>query len=71
MPRRSYDYSNWESFKRFAGLNQFISSVAKVVFAVQLLYVVKFFYSRFKGRKLTTANPWSANTLEWTTPIRP
>ena len=26
-------------------------------------------YSIFKGRKVTTLNPWEANTLEWTTPV--
>jgi cytochrome c oxidase subunit 1 len=71
MPRRYYDYSGWESFKMFAGLNQFISFVAMCVFATQLLFVFNFFYSIFKGRKVTVANPWGANTLEWTTPIRP
>jgi cytochrome c oxidase subunit 1 len=71
MPRRYYDFSNWESFKQFGGLNEFISLVAMIVFAAQLLFVVNFFYSIFKGRKLTSLNPWQANTLEWTTPIRP
>ena len=71
MPRRYYDFSNWESFKQFGGLNQFISLVAMIVFAVQLLFVFNFFYSIFKGRKVTVKNPWQANTLEWTTPIRP
>jgi len=71
MPRRYYDYSNWESFKQFNGLNQFISYVVIIVFAVQLLFVFNFFYSIFKGRKLTTTNPWDATTLEWTTPIHP
>ena len=71
MPRRYYDYSGWESFKMFAGLNQFISFVAMVVFATQLLFVFNFFYSIFKGRKVRTTNPWGANTLEWTTPINP
>ena len=71
MPRRYYDFSGWESFKMFAGLNEFISVVAMIVFAAQLLFVLNFFYSIFKGRKVTTANPWGANTLEWTTPIRP
>jgi cytochrome c oxidase subunit I len=71
MPRRYYDFSNWESFKMFGGLNQFISFVALIVFATQLLFVFNFFYSIFKGRKVTTANPWGSNTLEWTTPIRP
>ena len=71
MPRRYYDFSMWESFKMFAGLNQFISFVSMIVFAGQLLFVVNFFYSIFKGRKVTTTNPWGSNTLEWTTPIRP
>jgi cytochrome c oxidase subunit 1 len=71
MPRRYYDFSNWESFKHFGGLNEFISLVAMVVFAIQLLFVFNFFYSIFKGRKVTEQNPWGANTLEWTTPINP
>lgn len=71
MPRRYLDYTNWESFKQFAELNKFISTVAMIVFAVQLMFVFNFFYSIFKGRKVTTQNPWGSTTLEWTTPIRP
>ncbi|MEO7046653.1 MAG: cbb3-type cytochrome c oxidase subunit I, partial [Ferruginibacter sp.] len=71
MPRRYYDFSAWESFKMFGGLNEFISIVAMIVFAAQLLFIGNFFYSMFKGRKVTTPNPWGANTLEWTTPINP
>ncbi|SFW39786.1 cytochrome c oxidase subunit I [Chitinophaga sancti] len=71
MPRRYYDYSTWQSFKQFADLNHFISIVVIVVFATQLMFVFNFFYSIFKGRKLTTQNPWNATTLEWTTPINP
>jgi cytochrome c oxidase subunit 1 len=71
MPRRYMDYSGWSSFNMFAGLNQFITDVAMVVFAVQLMFVFNFFSSIFKGRRVTTLNPWGANSLEWTTPIRP
>jgi cytochrome c oxidase subunit I len=71
MPRRYYDFQNWESFKMFGGLNEFISFVSILVFAAQLLFVINFFYSIWKGRKVTTLNPWDATTLEWTTPIRP
>ncbi len=71
MPRRYYDFTNWESFNMFGGLNEFISTVALIVFAAQLLFVVNFFHSIWKGRRVTTQNPWGANTLEWTTPIRP
>ena len=71
MPRRYYDYSIWESFKRFVELNQFISIVAIVVFLVQILFLFNFFYSIWKGRKVTSLNPWGSTTLEWTTPINP
>lgn len=71
MPRRYYDYSIWESFKQFAELNRFISTVALIVFAVQFLFLINFFYSIWKGRKVTQKNPWGSNTLEWTTPINP
>jgi cytochrome c oxidase subunit I len=71
MPRRYYDYSNWTSFNQFGDLNRFITTVAMIVFAIQLLFVFNFFYSIFKGRKVTTSNPWQSTTLEWTTPINP
>jgi cytochrome c oxidase subunit I len=71
MPRRYYDFSTWESFNMFGGLNEFISFVSIIVFAAQMLFVFNFFYSIFKGRKVTTLNPWGGATLEWTTPIRP
>lgn len=73
MPRRYYDFSNWESFKMFGGLNTFISIVAMIVFAAQFLFIFNFFYSIYKGRRLTekNKNPWGSNTMEWTTPIHP
>ena len=71
MPRRYYDFANWESFKQFAELNQFISFVAGIVFLAQFVFIFNYFYSMYKGRKVTTQNPWGSNTLEWTTPINP
>ena len=71
MPRRYLDYSNWQSFNQFTDLNKFISTVAMIVFAVQLMFVFNFFYSIFKGRRVTTQNPWGSTTLEWTAPIHP
>ena len=71
MPRRYLDKSSWASFTQFADLDAMITIVSIVVFAVQLMFVFNFFYSIFKGRKVTSTNPWGANTLEWTTPINP
>jgi cytochrome c oxidase subunit 1 len=73
MPRRYYDFSNWESFKMFQGLNEFISIVAIIVFATQFLFIFNFFYSIYKGRKVTekNKNPWGSTTMEWTTSVHP
>lgn len=71
MPRRYYDYSAWQNFKQFQDLNAFISIVVVVVFLCQLLFVINFFVSIFRGQKVTEPNPWKSNTLEWTTPIKP
>ncbi|MFZ9387434.1 MAG: cytochrome c oxidase subunit I [Chitinophagaceae bacterium] len=71
MPRRYLDKSSWVSFGQFKDLDKMITVVSIIVFAVQLMFVFNFFYSIFKGRKVTSRNPWGANTLEWTTPIRP
>ncbi|HYC39760.1 MAG TPA: cbb3-type cytochrome c oxidase subunit I [Chitinophagaceae bacterium] len=71
VPRRYLDFRGWKSFNEFDDLNKMITIVSIIVFAVQLMFVFNFFYSIFKGRKVTKQNPWGATTLEWTTPIRP
>lgn len=71
MPRRYYDFSSWQSFHQFTDLNKMISVAAIIVFFGQLIFVFNYFVSIWKGRKVTTLNPWNANSLEWTTPIHP
>lgn len=71
IPRRYLDKKGWVSFNQFGELDKMITVVSIIVFAVQLMFVFNFFYSIFKGRKVTNSNPWGANTLEWTTPIKP
>lgn len=71
MPRRYLDKSQWVNFSQFHELDAMITIVTIIVFAVQLMFIFNFFYSIFKGRKVTTLNPWKATTLEWTTPINP
>ncbi len=69
VPRRYYRFDSFDTFSHFATLNKFVTIAAIVVFALQILFVINFFYSIYKGKKMTTRNPWKANTLEWTTPI--
>ena len=71
VPRRYFRFDSFETFKQFDALNQFITVCAIIVFALQILFVVNFFYSIWKGKKVTSKNPWESNTLEWTTPIKP
>ena len=71
IPRRYLDKRGWVSFNDFPELDKMITIVSIIVFAVQLMFVFNFLYSIFKGRKVTNKNPWGANTLEWTTPLRP
>lgn len=69
VPRRYYRFDTFDSFSHFADMNQFITIAAIVVFGLQILFVINFFYSIWYGKKMTTKNPWQATTLEWTTPI--
>ncbi len=71
VPRRYYSFDTFETFRHFGTMNQFITIAAIVVFALQLLFVINFFYSMYKGKKVTVKNPWGSNTLEWTTPVEP
>ena len=69
VPRRYYSFETFDAFAHFGPMNEFITIAAIVVFGLQLLFVINFFYSIFKGKKMTEKNPYGANTLEWTTPI--
>ncbi|CAH1001962.1 Alternative cytochrome c oxidase subunit 1 [Neolewinella maritima] len=69
VPRRYYSFDNFQTFGHFDGMNKFITIAAIITFGFQLLFVINFFWSIWKGRKLTVKNPYQANTLEWTTPI--
>lgn len=71
VPRRYYRFDTFESFSHFSSINKFITVAAIVVFLLQILFVINFFYSMWKGRKVTSKNPWGSTTLEWTTPIIP
>lgn len=71
VPRRYYRFDAFDTFSHFADMNKFITVAAIIVFALQVLFVINFFYSIWFGRKQMVRNPYGASTLEWTTPIRP
>ena len=55
VPRRYFDLSGWHNFNKFGDLNKMITVVSIIVFAMQLMFIFNFFYSIFKGRKVTTS----------------
>ena len=69
VPRRYYSRESFETFSHFGHISSFITVAAILTFFVQLLFVVNFFYSIWKGREQKVRNPYGATTLEWTTPI--
>jgi len=69
VPRRYYAFTEFESMKQWLSVNTFITWAAITSALAQVAFLFNFFHSIFKGKK-TTQNPWNANTLEWTTPIK-
>lgn len=51
-------------------LNQFISISAFLMGAVQIIFLINFLVSLFRG-KPARRNPWNSNSLEWTAPSPP
>ena len=71
VPRRYYSFDSFQAFGHFDGMNKFITIAAIITFGFQLLFVINYFYSIWRGKLVTERNPYKANTLEWTTPILP
>ncbi len=71
VPRRYYSFETFDAFKEFDQMNAMITVAAIITFGLQLVFVLNFFYSIWKGKKVKVRNPWGANSLEWTTPIHP
>jgi cytochrome c oxidase subunit 1 len=63
--RRLFDPFQYEYIAHLRLLNRMTSMFAFSLFAVQISFVVNFFYSIFTGKK-ATQNPWEVTTLEWT-----
>jgi cytochrome c oxidase subunit 1 len=68
--RRIYDPGIYDYLKPLGGLNRFITISAFLLFASQLLFVVNFIGSWWRGKK-AEMNPWDDTGLEWTTASPP
>jgi cytochrome c oxidase subunit 1 len=65
MPRRIFDYRQYAHLSDLQGINIFMTISAFALMTAQLVFIYNFFHSMFFGRN-ASANPWEANTLEWT-----
>ncbi len=68
VPRRYYAFTEFEFMQKWMTVNVLVTWAAIVAAVAQVAFLFNFFYSIFKGER-ATQNPWSANTLEWTTPV--
>ena len=51
--------------------NVFMSMAAWTLGLAQIPFIINFFGSIFKGKKVDSDNPWQSTTLEWATPTPP
>jgi cytochrome c oxidase subunit 1 len=49
-----------------AEIHYFITMAAMITVTAQFLFLFNFLWCLFKGKKVTSDNPWEATTLEWT-----
>jgi cytochrome c oxidase subunit 1 len=70
MMRRLYDTTQYEHLQPMQDTNILITVSALLLFGSQLIFAVNFFWSLFRGKR-ATANPWNANSLEWSAPSPP
>jgi cytochrome c oxidase subunit 1 len=69
VPRRYYANTAYDQFNVFVDMNQFVTIAAIIGGAAQLLFLINFFGSIFRGKR-APQNPWNSNTLEWTAPVK-
>jgi cytochrome c oxidase subunit I len=69
-PRRYAEANQFEYLSGTLPYHKFITIAAILTASAQVIFLVNFFWSLFKGRKAPD-NPWEATTLEWTIPSPP
>jgi cytochrome c oxidase subunit 1 len=70
VSRRLYDQTQYAHAQPTQPLNVFISISAWLLALAQIPFIINFFGSIFRGKKVDK-NPWQATTLEWAAPSPP
>jgi len=68
VPRRYYTNSEFPLFDSFIDMNILMTVFAIIASLAQFIFFFNFFYSIKRGPK-APQNPWTSNTLEWTSPV--
>ncbi len=63
-------YVDPQFFEAIRFMNKMMSHSAFLLVGVQVLFIINFFYSLFRGPRCGR-NPWNANSLEWQAPSPP
>ncbi len=71
LSRRLYDQTIYDHGKAVQPLSVYTSWSAWLLALSQLPFIINFFYSLWKGRKVESDNPWHGTTLEWAAPTPP
>ena len=72
MSRRLYDGgAQYAHVQETLNLHKMISISAWGLALFQLPFIINFIWSMYKGKKVTSDNPWEATTLEWQTSSPP
>jgi len=68
VPRRYYAFTEFPFMEKWVSVNLLITWAAIVSALGQVAFLWNFFSSIWCGKR-APQNPWSSNTLEWTTPV--
>jgi cytochrome c oxidase subunit 1 len=68
VPRRYYAFTLLPEYGIWFDVNVLMTLAAILGGVAQLIFIYNFFSSIWFGKK-SSANPWEATTLEWTTPV--
>jgi cytochrome c oxidase subunit 1 len=71
LSRRTYDQTIYMHGKAVQPLSEYMMYGVYLLAFAQLIFVINFFWSIWKGKKVESDNPWQATTLEWATPTPP
>jgi cytochrome c oxidase subunit 1 len=70
-PRRYASFRQYEFLKPYEGMNIFMTWCAILLGFSQFIFLANLLWNIWKGKKVTSDNPWHANSLEWSTPTPP